>query len=389
MTTVQLETADDIVSHLLEGTAEALDIPPQTLRRATELYEHLGSYLAEFADDRGGASWAIYPQGSLLIGTAVRPIDEQANSPFDVDLVCRHDVDKASITKADLKNLVGESVMRYQLEHGSTVGMTSVQEGKRCWTAHYRADFHMDILPAIPSTDSTNGKRPDELLISDRTLSQWLVTNPKAFADWFRQQSVSELLNRKSVLAAARDSTVDDIPDWEVKTTLQRTVQVLKCHRDVHFVGELETFDPPSILITTMAAQAYAGEISLAVAVEFAAQAMLDRMGAGPLSVMNPVCETEDFTDRWAQSQAAQPTMINWLSVLLKDLSDARSGSGIQQVTAGLERSFGPGVRRAAAKLGDDYHNLRTTGQLSVAGPATSLTTATGTLVRPHRFYGS
>ena len=178
----------------------------------------------------------------MLIGTAVRPIDEQRTSPFDVDLVCRHDVDKASITKADLKDLVGQSVMRYQLDHGSTMGMTSVQEGKRCWTAQYGSDFHMDILPAIPSSDAADGKRPDELLISDRTLSQWLVTNPRMYADWFRQQSAVELLNRKRVLAAARDSTVDDIPDWEVKTTLQRTVQVLKCHRDVHFVRELEPF---------------------------------------------------------------------------------------------------------------------------------------------------
>lgn len=63
MTAVQLEIADDIVSRLLDGTAEALDVPSNTLRRATELYDHLGSYLAEFADDRGGASWAIYPGG--------------------------------------------------------------------------------------------------------------------------------------------------------------------------------------------------------------------------------------------------------------------------------------------------------------------------------------
>ncbi len=47
-----------------------------------------------------------------------------------------------------------------------------------------------------------------------------------------------------------------------MKTTLQRTVQALKRHRDLHF-ADAPKDKPASIVITTLAARAYRGQGSL------------------------------------------------------------------------------------------------------------------------------
>jgi hypothetical protein len=65
-----------------------------------------------------------------------------------------------------------------------------------------------------------------------------------------------EFAETRSVLAKQMD--VEEVPDWYVKTTLQRTVQALKRHRNIYFVDGPEN-RPASIIITTLAARAYCG----------------------------------------------------------------------------------------------------------------------------------
>ena len=55
---------------------------------------------------------------------------------------------------------------------------------------------------------------------------------------------------------------VEEVPQWRVKTTLQRTVQALKRHRDIYFQHRVE-HRPTSIIITTLAAQCYSYDRTL------------------------------------------------------------------------------------------------------------------------------
>ena len=51
------------------------------------------------------------------------------------------------------------------------------------------------------------------------------------------------------------------MPDELVRTPLQRTIQILKRHRDIRFsTKEERKIKPISMIITTLAAQIYAGE---------------------------------------------------------------------------------------------------------------------------------
>jgi hypothetical protein len=88
-----------------------------------------------------------------------------------------------------------------------------------------------------------------------------------------KAQSELEFVQKRMVLAEAARTPPQAIPDWQVKTTLHRVVQVLKAHRNEHFRDELD-MRPASILITTLAAQAYRGEQDLMEAVLEAVELM-------------------------------------------------------------------------------------------------------------------
>ena len=56
-------------------------------------------------------------------------------------------------------------------------------------------------------------------------------------------------------------ASVDEVPDQLVRTSLQRSVQIMKRHRDLKFSNSQDNGHMPiSIVITTLAAQLYQGE---------------------------------------------------------------------------------------------------------------------------------
>ena len=89
------------------------------------------------------------------------------------------------------------------------------------------------------------------------------------------------------------------MPAWRVRTPLHRVVQVLKRQRDVMFAADADD-KPPSSLITTLAARAYAGQTDLLTATLEVVEAMprlIERRG-DRYWVENPVCDGENFADK-------------------------------------------------------------------------------------------
>jgi Adenylyl/Guanylyl and SMODS C-terminal sensor domain len=52
-------------------------------------------------------------------------------------------------------------------------------------------------------------------------------------------------------LAKSLSLSIEDVPEWQVKTPLQRAIQILKSHRDVRFQGDPEN-RPVSIILITL-----------------------------------------------------------------------------------------------------------------------------------------
>ena len=127
-----------------------------------------------------------------------------------------------------------------------------MDEGKRCWTLHYLG-FHLDVLPALPNLSAPSDSA---IIITDTEVLRWQFSNPIAYADWFHGVMAKEMEDKLKVIAKRMD--IAQVPDWQVKTTLQQTVQALKRHRDIYFTDHLDQ-RPASIIITTLAAHAYRG----------------------------------------------------------------------------------------------------------------------------------
>ena len=172
---------------LLEQVAKSLDIPAELHEEAVRKYEEVGHWLEEKDMENGRREPQVYPQGSFRLGTVIRPISDK--DEYDIDLVYERDLRKESISQKKLKHEAGEhlsSFVEYLKE--SHREAPKLEEGSRCWTLEYPDQFHMDMLPAIPNDEgrAAGGVRAEtKILITDKGLHEWQLSNPIGYAEWF------------------------------------------------------------------------------------------------------------------------------------------------------------------------------------------------------------
>jgi hypothetical protein len=106
--------------------------------QAVQRYETLGEVLESEASPFRLLSPKIYPQGSMALGTTVRPIE----GPHDLDLVLELSI---SHDRVDPMRLIQEFYI-FLHKHGVYGPMTSLKN--RCIRVEYANEFYLDILPA-------------------------------------------------------------------------------------------------------------------------------------------------------------------------------------------------------------------------------------------------
>ena len=233
---------------LIEEACQHLE--PSSYQRdlAKQRYEGVGDWLAR-SDDRLLASIAIRLQGSVAIGTTVKPVGANEH---DVDLVAHvPDLDIA-VSPALLKQRIGDRLR----SNGNYAPL--LVEMPRCWRLDYANEFHLDITPSIPNPECRFGGE----LVPDKTLKIWKASNPKGYRAKFERRAALQPRIRS---ASARPSTApaptrrwSPIPRRSaLKGILRRIVQIAKRHRDLHFIDDGDGLAPLSIIITTLASRAY------------------------------------------------------------------------------------------------------------------------------------
>lgn len=321
----------------------------------------------------------MYPQGSMRIGTVTRKIHR--NDEIDIDLVARRDIAKTSITQTELKADAGHGLELFVKTDPE--GNPSREEGKRCWTLLYPG-FHLDVLPALPDLeDGGTG-----IIITDTEVRNWQFSNPIGYASWFYAVMRTEWMEKAAALRAAMD--VADVPDWRVKTTLQRTVQALKRHRDIHFTDDLEN-RPASIIITTLAARAYRPGGSLYEMLLDVTERMPTHVERrdGIYVVSNPIQPKENFADRWQAHPRRAERFFEWIHQAHADVAGLGSERGVDTVLEKVAKTFGErAAERAGRAAGSGLFETRTAGGLGMAAGTGALTSASGRNVRPHTFHG-
>jgi hypothetical protein len=334
-------------SQLLESIAEALDISDSHYQQAKQRYESIGKWLERDESKVACYSPEIYPQGSFALGTVTRPIFDI--DEYDLDLVSELNLQKDEITQEVLKNLVGYEIKSYAYANNMN---SPVKEGRRCWTLSYADDaqFHMDILPAIPDTDPPTSIWSDfAIAITDNTLpnygyinADWPRSNPKGYAAWFRSRMEIEFNARREFLAESMQARVEDVPEYQVKTPLQRAIQILKRHRDIMFVEDPDD-KPISIIPTTLAGHAYNNESDLLDALQNLVKGMpcYIRSINGITWIPNPVNPLENFADKWQEHPQREENFYKWLQQVQQDLDKALELADIPGVAESLKPSLG------------------------------------------------
>lgn len=364
---------------LLWRICDELQLSPSQYQQAVARYESVCQWLEAEGSAIASFRPAIYPQGSMRIGTTVKPI---GHAEHDLDFVC--EVNAPPHTFESPLQLLKLMETRFR-EHNVYSSILEVKN--RCVRLNYANEFHMDILPACPDSSSGNGC----LVVPDRKSEWWKPSNPKGYADWFEGRcdlAIQVLMaERARVLAKA-----EPIPDQEAtaeKATLKRAVQLFKRWRDVRY-EKLPDVAPISMVLTTLAAGSYGGQQSVSDSIS----CILDRIIAlietsrPRIYVLNPANLQEDLSERWADPLQYQ-VFVAGMYELHNSWQKAMGAAGIQNVGSALAGMFGEPVKRALTKQADHMQQLRENAQLRVrpAGIITALP-ASGLAMRSNTFHG-
>lgn len=352
----------------LERVVREIDIPPHKYRDAVQRYQAVGRWLEDGDYPGCSGDLAIYPQGSFRLGTVVRPIRLGVAAGYDIDLVCELPWTKGTTTPQSIKQSVGD-----RLKEHDTYRRLLDGEGRRCWTLEYAEEddigFHLDVLPAIRDFGLTD----TAIAITHKHDYgyDWSASDPRGYGAWFdgKNQVAFARHAPEQKLAIQRLEShiyarVDDVPDQLVRTPLQRAIQLMKRNRDLHFNRpETVAYAPISIIITTLAAHLYGGQVdphSALVAIVAALQrhtalvhnraidpalagmGLIRRLPDGTWYIANPVNPAENFADRWHEDGHARArAFFSWVEVLQTDLLNPPTHLDPRRFKEHLARALG------------------------------------------------
>ena len=363
------------LNELLTIICDKLQLPPSLYEEAEKHYETVGSWLATPGSSLSNWKPMIYPQGSARIGTTTKPI---GRDEYDVDLVCELLVDYCYVSpEAILKKV--EKRLRDNKLYASML-----EPKKRCVRLTYAKRFHLDILPAAPEIPLVGTR----VRVPDRELKEWKASDPKGYAAWFEQRS--------GLYLPVMETKTEPLPDHEStdeKTPLQMAVQLIKRWRDIAFDDNPDDA-PRSIVLTTLAGNAYWGELTVVDAFQtIVARILADvQISPRPLRVLNPANPEEVLSEKWEENPTIYGKFVQRFKQLeerWQDLSEARGLQQIQEIFTELfgEKVTSSALQTYAEKIGEartsgNLHVVRSTGALAIGA-------SQGTVqVQPNIFYG-
>ena len=174
----------------------------------------------------------------------------------------------------------------------------------------------------------------------DQITSALLSSNPRGFAKWFQTRARPFAETRlQQLVERGLYASVDDVPPYEWKTPLQRSIQILKRHRDVMFQNSPK-LAPISMIITNLAAQAYAGEGDVASALNNIVDAMPTFVRQTKPRVPNPADPAEDYADGWSRDPSLERNFWLWHAQLQRDVRELATGLPADGVEAYAQRAF-------------------------------------------------
>lgn len=328
---------------------------PEREKRIRAAYSHL----EEFVKNDGPLSEILidlFPQGSVAINTAIRPLEE--GREFDADAVLVLDVAKKSWDKQTPEAIIAWVANRLRQD---PLYEGKVSAEKRCVRITFSGDFHLDVVPARPVAGVTG-----VIEVPDKEEGRWRRSNPKGYITW--------ALN------------VDKASGGK----FNRIVKMLKRWRDLKF-GEESA--PKSILFTTLIgnhmAIGYSSDADALVPTMEALRDSLEKQYVVPI-VSNPSLPEENLARDWTQEhfelfKERFKTATAKARAALNEEDKEKSikmwqdifGDAFPKLTEEDAKRVAEAVKAGTAFVGS-------TGRVSVGNPHGQVSTK----IQEHRFYG-
>ncbi len=368
----------DEINKMYNDIADELNISDSVFESANRSYHALGLYLSNNIKDY---KVEIFPQGSMNLGTLIKPISDKDD--YDLDAVCKVNYDFES--PGELKNLIGDTLKKSDMYSK----LLDPEEGKRCWTLKYadNAQFHMDILPSVPNNDAKN--KSIKITHKEGDLYKFITSSPEDYADWFKNLQEREY----KILLEKYSADVADLKKFNKRTTLQKTIQILKRHRDVKYanIPEVERENKPiSIIITTLVGKMYTGNETILDLIEkFVCNYhnYITVNSKGCYVIENPINSEENFADKWNIYPERKDAFYKWIEELKYDLitNNFMLFSDLVDKSKVLKKVFGENLVKSVFEKKTLSNNEKYIKNNDVA---TLISEETNIPVKGHTFYG-
>lgn len=347
------------IDDLLARAAEKLQLDKTRREKIESSYMSIQEVLENDPEFFNSKSFEIYPQGSVRIGTTVKPL---AKNEFDLDIVLHIRDDNYEQTNPikvynELKRVL-KNDGRYE---------DKVEPKTRCLRLKYAGDYHMDILPGCQKKIQNE----DVIVIPDRELKELLISNPRGYAKWFLEKAETIRLTLLEKAYSAEEIPADD---FATKKPLQRAVQIIKRYRDLFFEKSPD-YATSSIVLTTIAGELYQNQESIFETIDSIISQIKNKVNVSRtqrIKVLNPVNEEEDFTDKWEKEPQYYSEFIRFSESLYENWQKLKQDNGIIEESNILksvigEKLFSDSIREQTM-ITEDYRQKGKVFSSSAAG---------------------
>ena len=339
-------TVNDIsqLNDILNRIGAKVQLNKSRRDRAESSYRYICNWIQDDPEYFGNYDLEFYSQGSYKIGTTVKPL---SGDEFDLDFVLQIKSDWYNENPISILNNLEKRLKCHD------VYKPKVERKTRCIRINYENEFHIDILPGIPENKNLLDTK---LKVPDREKKGWTDGNPKGFASWFE----SKANNYNRILLEKRYASIEPLPDeipYELIDPLKRIVQLMKRYRDIYYVDKVEDA-PRSIIITTLAAINYDGELSEydgILNILYKIKKQIISYGNKPIEIYNPTNEKEKLSEKWDDDIVSYKEFCNFIDEFILEWNNLKQLETFEEKAQALKILFGESITNEALKEQADY----------------------------------
>lgn len=330
----------------LNRIAESLQLPKTKRELANQRYKALAFCLEN--DPFFFKHWIhdAYPQGSFAIRTTVKPYKKLE---FDLDFVIHLRYGAGDFyTAMQILDELWNCLKRNETYKDM------IERKNRCVRVLYADGFYIDIMAGCQES-SFDMQR---LKVPDRKTKLWTPSNPLGYASWFkfistlsedefkrlkRAYNTKLGLSEQSEVRMSQD--IEKEPPYELKSPLERAVQILKRLRDVYFYDK-QDLATSSIILTTLAGYSYRKQLSVFETIDGAIDYIEGLVAkqwnrSTPINVINPANPNEAFSDKWEDDPNLYTAFLQFIAFARTTWEQLKRNPNDDQRRSAMMNAFG------------------------------------------------